>query len=190
MNNNGIIQGKKSLKGIGKHKIDLFSSVVDFDTFFEMIRSNNFPLIIRLNDEQLNNKNSEFSILNKYYVRKEQLDDEFSNRYMVLNSVEIEKEFFEGKIYIDKYFDSIGEIYKVDVLYPGNLQEGFARIGLFRRKGLFFDKNSLIVHSIRDMYNNAYKKYMEDNKKLLLASIDKTNFISKNSNKIFTKKSK
>ncbi len=176
MNNDVIIRGKKSLRGIRKQKIDLFSIVVDFNIFSNMIKFGKFPLVVKLSDDQLkDNTNNELSLLMKYYVRKDQFDDEFSNRYMVLDSIELEKEFYEEKLYINKYFDNNGEDYIVDVLYPGKLQEGYARIGILRRKGILFDKSNLLVYSIRDMYMNAYKKYMEDNKKSLLASIDNVN---------------
>ncbi len=180
MSNNVIIKGKKSISSLGKQKINLYSSVVDFNVFSEMIKSNQLPLVVRLSTEKLNESNSNYqsNMLKKYYIRKCQFDDEFSNIYMVLDSVKLEREFYEEKLYIDKYFDNVGQTYKVDVLYPGDSHEGFTKIGLFKRKGILFDKSSIIIYSIRDMYTSAYKKYMENNKNMLLASIDQEDDIS------------
>lgn len=145
-------------------KINLYQKVATIDEFKDMIKSNNFPLVIVLDevDQELYIKSSKMQsllpiceILRENYYDTSIINDGSNNTYMIFNISELEKDKVSVKYFIDleknkKKIEGIYSLHSVDSIPIIKIQE----------KRTILEKSKIKKYPFLDLIFEASEKYI------------------------------
>lgn len=149
-----------------KQKITLHQKIATIDEFKEMIKSNDFPLMIVLDevDQELYIKSSKMQsllpvceILREKYYDTCLINDGSSNRYIVFDIGELGKE--DNKVLIKYFIDLEGNKKKVDGIYYPLTVDGHLSIGI-KEKATILEPSKVKKYSFLDLVFETSKKYI------------------------------
>ena len=149
---------KKSVNNSNKTSISFLESVSSFSDYLEYKVRGIYPLILRLN------KNEMTEIFDKYY---EDLILEESKKvdinFMKINIKMINSNFINDKIFLDKYYRHDGKILFIHGLFYDHIEDLHSSICFVSKRSLFVKGESR--KDSEEIYNleiNAFNDYLNN----------------------------